>query len=246
MACGRAFDRPTGTHARHLADAARGWPSVLEHLRRGACKRARGMPATRAARTLQQTARAGSGTGHAHEDCATSSVTPRRRWPSATAIRLPEPAADAGPCDDAPSVRCRSGQRAYACARAGTAFQNLHASAELDQRPQIMVHVQPEFPPNVSAQGGRVVLRLYIGDDGTVDEVAVRSSSRPAYSRPRRSARSPRRSSRGRQRRRGGGELLVDRGIFRSTGPRFPQLEVELPTKSAARVPNSRGRPANQ
>lgn len=53
-------------------------------------------------------------------------------------------------------------------------------AAGLDVRPQIMVHVMPEYPPDlVSGARGRVVLELLIGADGLIDAVNV-ASARPA------------------------------------------------------------------
>jgi TonB family protein len=46
---------------------------------------------------------------------------------------------------------------------------------ELDERPLIRKPVQPAFPPDAPAAGGRVVLRLLISEAGAVDEaVALR------------------------------------------------------------------------
>jgi periplasmic protein TonB len=45
---------------------------------------------------------------------------------------------------------------------------------ELDVRPLIMTHVMPEYPADiVSGARGRVVLRLFISFDGTLDNVQV-------------------------------------------------------------------------
>lgn len=47
-------------------------------------------------------------------------------------------------------------------------------ASELDTRPQIMTHVQPEYPAElVSGTRGRVVLELYIAQDGTLDRLRV-------------------------------------------------------------------------
>jgi TonB family protein len=46
---------------------------------------------------------------------------------------------------------------------------------QLDQRPQIMTHVEPQFPALALAPVGRVVLRLYVDEAGRVDRVAVES-----------------------------------------------------------------------
>lgn len=50
-----------------------------------------------------------------------------------------------------------------------------YAVEQLDQRPQIMTHVEPSFPALALAPVGRVVLRLYVDETGKVDRVAVES-----------------------------------------------------------------------
>lgn len=52
------------------------------------------------------------------------------------------------------------------------------AAHELDRRPQIMSNVEPDFPALALAPTGRVVLRLYIDENGLVDTVAVESADR--------------------------------------------------------------------
>ena len=49
---------------------------------------------------------------------------------------------------------------------------------ELDRRPQILSHVEPNFPALALAPAGRVVLRLYVDETGRVDTVAVESADR--------------------------------------------------------------------
>ena len=46
---------------------------------------------------------------------------------------------------------------------------------ELDRRPLIQSHVEPQFPALALAPTGRVVLRLYVGEDGRVERIAVES-----------------------------------------------------------------------
>jgi periplasmic protein TonB len=48
-----------------------------------------------------------------------------------------------------------------------------HPATELHERPLIRTHVEPQFPGGATVPQGRVVLRLFIGDDGSVDEVRV-------------------------------------------------------------------------
>lgn len=52
------------------------------------------------------------------------------------------------------------------------------AAHELDRRPQIVSHVEPQFPALALVPTGRVVLRLYIDEDGAVDTVAAESADR--------------------------------------------------------------------
>lgn len=44
---------------------------------------------------------------------------------------------------------------------------------ELDEKPLIRNHVEPQFPDGAPAAEGRVVLRLFIDESGYVDEIAV-------------------------------------------------------------------------
>ena len=50
------------------------------------------------------------------------------------------------------------------------------AAHELDSRPQVLSHVEPQFPALALGPTGRVVLRLYINEAGSVDRVAVESA----------------------------------------------------------------------
>lgn len=52
------------------------------------------------------------------------------------------------------------------------------AAHELDRRPQILSHVEPHFPALSLVPTGRVVLRLYIDEHGSVDSVAAESAER--------------------------------------------------------------------
>ena len=49
---------------------------------------------------------------------------------------------------------------------------------ELDRRPQILSHVEPHFPALALVPTGRVVLRLYVDEDGSVESVAAESADR--------------------------------------------------------------------
>jgi TonB family protein len=58
-------------------------------------------------------------------------------------------------------------------------------ASELDEKPQIRTRPEPEFPAGARAGSGRVVLRLYISDSGSVDEIAVvRAEPEPAFEEP--------------------------------------------------------------
>jgi len=52
------------------------------------------------------------------------------------------------------------------------------AAEELDRRPQVLSHVEPNFPALALVPTGRVVLRLYIDEHGGVDAVAAESADR--------------------------------------------------------------------
>ena len=52
------------------------------------------------------------------------------------------------------------------------------AAHELDRRPQVLSHVEPQFPALALVPTGRVVLRLYIDESGAVDAVAAESTDR--------------------------------------------------------------------
>jgi len=64
---------------------------------------------------------------------------------------------------------------APAAKRAQPAEARYLSGSELDQRPQILSHVEPNFPALALAPVGRVVLRLYVDETGRVDSVAVES-----------------------------------------------------------------------
>lgn len=54
---------------------------------------------------------------------------------------------------------------------------------ELDVRPGIMTRTEPEYPEAAARRflSGRVVVRLYIGEDGGVEKVDVVSAEPPGY-----------------------------------------------------------------
>jgi protein TonB len=50
---------------------------------------------------------------------------------------------------------------------------------QLEQRPLIKTRVEPEFPPDAAALNGRIVLRLYIGEQGEVEKMAIIEAEPP-------------------------------------------------------------------
>lgn len=50
---------------------------------------------------------------------------------------------------------------------------------QLEQRPLIKVHVEPAFPPGAPASRGRVVLSLYIGEQGDIEKIAIVAAEPP-------------------------------------------------------------------
>ena len=78
----------------------------------------------------------------------------------------------------APAPRARPGEPAATTAAGAGVLPapRYYRAAELDQRPQIRVHVEPKFPALALVPTGRVVLRLYVNEAGEMDEVAVESA----------------------------------------------------------------------
>ena len=54
-----------------------------------------------------------------------------------------------------------------------------YPASQLDQRPQIKVHIEPAFPHDAAVSSGRVVLRLYIGEQGEVEKMAIVEAEPP-------------------------------------------------------------------
>lgn len=52
-----------------------------------------------------------------------------------------------------------------------------YAAEELDERPLILAHVEPQWPDGVTPGSGQVSVQLYIGDNGNVDTVEILDSS---------------------------------------------------------------------
>ena len=76
----------------------------------------------------------------------------------------------AAPGPDEPAAPLQVSFLAPAAAPAAGRYLPGH---QLDQRPQILTHVEPNFPTLALAPVGRVVLALYIDEAGRVDRVAV-------------------------------------------------------------------------
>jgi TonB family protein len=51
-----------------------------------------------------------------------------------------------------------------------------YSARELDVRPGIMIDVQPEYPAEAAGTAGRVVVRLFIGEEGQVERVAIQEA----------------------------------------------------------------------
>ena len=64
-------------------------------------------------------------------------------------------------------------------APAGIVPSVYHPAHLLDERPQVRVHVEPVFPPEAPVKSGRVMVHLYIGTDGRIEEVVVADAQPP-------------------------------------------------------------------
>jgi protein TonB len=58
-----------------------------------------------------------------------------------------------------------------------------HLPRELDVRPKLVSHVEPQYPEGAALRGvsGTVVVRLYIGESGKVDKVDIVRADPPGY-----------------------------------------------------------------
>jgi TonB family protein len=57
--------------------------------------------------------------------------------------------------------------------------QRYYSVRELDVRPGIMVDVQPEYPAEAAGTAGRVIVRLFIGEEGGVERLAIQEAEPP-------------------------------------------------------------------
>lgn len=64
-------------------------------------------------------------------------------------------------------------------APAGIVPSAYHPAHLLDERPQVRAHVEPVFPPGAAIESGRVLVHLYIGADGRVEEVVIVDAQPP-------------------------------------------------------------------
>jgi len=62
----------------------------------------------------------------------------------------------------------------------GIASPIYYKRSQLDARPYLVTHVEPEYPAGVPPTGGRARIRLFINERGFVDRVAVVESTPPA------------------------------------------------------------------
>ena len=56
-----------------------------------------------------------------------------------------------------------------------------YPASQLDQRPLITVRIEPTFPPGAPVASGRVVLRLYISEQGEVEKMVIVSAEPPGW-----------------------------------------------------------------
>lgn len=54
-----------------------------------------------------------------------------------------------------------------------------YTASQLDQRPLIRLRIEPAFPPGAPVASGRVVLRLYVSEQGEVEKMVVVSAEPP-------------------------------------------------------------------
>ncbi len=93
----------------------------------------------------------------------------------------PSPGAEREP-DSAPAPGSRTGRTP--ASRTDTklpvpADDRYFTASELDHRPVPLMQVEPRYPGDAAARLGRVVLELFIDQDGRVDKVVVVSGERP-------------------------------------------------------------------
>lgn len=92
----------------------------------------------------------------------------------------PSPAAAEPPTPRAAGPAAASGEGAP---RSLLPAPHYYLTRELDVRPGIMTRTEPEFPEAAARRflSGRVVVRLYIGEDGEVEKVDVVAAEPPGY-----------------------------------------------------------------
>jgi TonB family protein len=61
--------------------------------------------------------------------------------------------------------------------------KHYYKPSELDVKPGIMVHVEPRYPERAAqdAVSGRVVARVFLREDGTVEQVSIERAEPPGY-----------------------------------------------------------------
>lgn len=94
------------------------------------------------------------------------------RLGSELTVSLREPAPPGGTRPDVRRTASRPGRHAAAGSPA-LPVPVYHPPGELDERPLVRVHVEPQFPAGAAVGEGRVRLNLYIGEDGKVERLEI-------------------------------------------------------------------------
>lgn len=101
------------------------------------------------------------------------------------AVLAPEASGSVPPTAEAPAQRAAVSPAASGEAPPRSLLSQPHyfLPRELDVRPGIMTRTEPEYPEAAARRflSGRVVVRLYIGEDGEVEKVDVVTAEPPGY-----------------------------------------------------------------
>lgn len=76
-------------------------------------------------------------------------------------------------------MRPQAGRSARTRPRAAVPADVYYPADQLDERPQVRAHVEPQFPQEAHVTEGRLRLHLYIGTDGAVEKVDIREAMPP-------------------------------------------------------------------
>lgn len=107
-----------------------------------------------------------------------ATLRPMATEPPATEPQRPGAQAALAPAAKAPAVGggARAGDEPAVAAIPVVPLPKYYAPHELDQRPLVLTHVEPQFPIGAAVASGVVKLRLYLGADGRVEEIDVYES----------------------------------------------------------------------